>query len=205
MKFSIKFLGILAITAFAVCSAKSQADEVVISDFNNFNLTGTYEQWNDGTFTSNPTDFRVQANDFGGGFFVFGTSLDGGPDGPLRALRLDFTVNSANVSDAMNVVLFDADGTERVFRFDNLTAGPQVRTILLTDFLQDNNAGGTPGLDISNITQFHLQGTFANGNPGLLMDQTFNQLSLVTIPEPGSLIVFGATGLAILLRRSRKN
>ncbi len=205
MKFSIRFLGILAITAFAVCSAKSQADEVVISDFNNFNLTGTYVQWDSGTFTSNPTDFRVEANDFGGGFFIFGTPLDGGPDGPLRALQLDFTVNSANVADKMNVVLFDGDGTERVFRFDNLTAGPQIRTILLTDFLQDNNPGSTPGLDISNITQFHLQGTFENGDPGLLMDQTYNRLSFVSIPEPGSLLVFGATGLAILFRRSRKN
>ena len=41
--------------------------EVVISDFSSFTLDYTYEQWSGGTFTSDSTNFRVEANDFGGG------------------------------------------------------------------------------------------------------------------------------------------
>ncbi len=170
---------------------------VVLSDFTGFALSGTYVQWDFGTFTDNGTDWTVQANDFGGGWHVLAAPVDGSGSDTLE-VQLD--VNPGNVADKFNVVLIDGDGTERVYRFDNLVAGAgQTLTVPLANFLQDNNPGGVPGLDISNLTVFHLQGTFENGDPGLLMDLTFDNLALV--PEPASLGLMGLGGLTMLRRK----
>ncbi len=148
---------------------------VLLSDFGNFNLTETYAQWISGAFTSGVNDFRVQANDFGGGWKAL-PSLDATGETSLQ-VRLD--VGPANVADKFNIVLVDGDGTERVYRFDNLLVGDnQTLSIDLANFLQDNVPGAVPGLDLSNLTAFHTQGTFGNGDPGLAMDLTFDNLSL---------------------------
>ncbi|MEZ6190641.1 MAG: PEP-CTERM sorting domain-containing protein [Phycisphaerales bacterium] len=148
----------------------------LLSDFNNFNLTGTYAQWNSGSFTSGANDFRVQANDFGGGWHNLGGAVDATGETTLN-VKLD--VNSGNVADAFNIVLIDADGTQRVYRFTGLSTGDdQVLSIDLNDFLQDNAVGSVPGLDVANITEFHVQGTFGNGEPGLAMDLTLDNLSI---------------------------
>ncbi len=149
---------------------------VQLADFSNFGLTSTYNAWNSGAFTPSATDFRVQANDFGGGWRELANAIDATGETTLQ-VKLD--VNPGNVADAFNIVLIDADGTERVYRFDNLTVGQdQLLTIDLADFAQDNAVGGVPGLDLSKLTVFHLQGTFGNGSPGLPMDLTFDNLSL---------------------------
>ena len=149
---------------------------VLLSDFGDFNLTGTYAQWDSGTFTSGPDDFRVQAFDLGGGWKTFSSPIDATGETDLQ-VRLD--VNPANATNAFNVVLVDGDGTERVYRFDNLTAGDnQTLSIDLNDYHQDNAVGGVPGLDLSDLRDFHIQGTFGNGDPGLFMDLTFDNLSL---------------------------
>jgi beta-glucanase (GH16 family) len=151
----------------------------LLTDFSNFNLTGTYEQWNSGSFTSGANDYRVQANDFGGGWRNLGGAVDATGETTLN-VKLD--VNPGNVADAFNIVLIDADGTQRVYRYTNLNIGnDQVLSIDLNDFLQDNAVGGVPGLDLANIVTFHLQGTFGNGDP------TFDNLSIGT-----------ASGIALL-------
>jgi beta-glucanase (GH16 family) len=172
---------------------------VLISDFGNFNLTGTYSQWNTGTFTSAPNDFTVQANDFGGGWYDLPAPIDATGE---TTLRLNLDVNPANTADALNIVLIDADGTERVYRFDNLTVGDdQTLSIDLANFLQDNAVGSVPGLDLSSLTVFHAQGTFANGNPGLPMDLTFDNLSIgsgATVLLQGDLDGDGFVGITDL-------
>ena len=154
----------------------SQPGGVLLSDFNNFNLTGTYNQWSNGTLTSGPNDFRVQANDFGGGWKVLSSPVDATGETDLQ-VQLD--VNPGNLADAFNIVLIDGDGTQRVYQFDALTVGDnQILSIDLANFLQDNQPGTIPGLDLSNLTTFHTQGSFSNGDPGLAMDLTFDSLSL---------------------------
>jgi PEP-CTERM motif len=149
----------------------------LLSDFSNFNLSGTYVQWDAGTFTSGATDFTVQANDFGGGFFNLAAPLDATGETTLE-IKLD--VNVGNVAGAFNIVLIDADGTERVFNVSGLTVGDnQTLLVDLIDFVQDNAVGSVPGLDLSAITVFHIQGTFGNGDPGLAMDLTFDNLALI--------------------------
>ncbi len=147
-----------------------------ITDFSNINLNGTYEAWDSGIFTSGADDFRVQAGDFGGGWLDLASPVDASGE---TELIVNLDVNPANVADAFNIVLIDADGTERVYRFTGLTAGNnQTLSIDLANFLQDNSNGTNPGLDLANIVAFHAQGTFGNGNPGDDMDLTFDSLSI---------------------------
>ncbi len=149
----------------------------VLSDFSSVSFDGTYEQYDTGVFTSGANDFTIQANDFGGGFFNLAAPLDASGEGVLE-IQLD--VNAGNVSDKFNIVLIDADGTERVFRFDGVAVGDdQTLTVDLANFLQDNAAGAVAGLDLSSLTAFHVQGTFEYGNPGLAMDLTLDNLALI--------------------------
>ena len=158
--------------------------DVLISDFSSFSLDYTYAQWAGGTFTSDPTNFRVEANDFGGGgkgVSVNGTGCD--------TLQVTLDVNDTNASDKFNIVLTDADGTQRVYRFEGLATGVEelgvVLTKELTNFLQDNAPGSIPGLDLANIVGFDLQGSFSNGDPGLFMDLTFDTLEVTSVGGPG--------------------
>lgn len=151
---------------------------VVISDFDFAALGYTYAQWSGGTFTPGASNFRVESFDFGGGGLGVG-SIDGtGCD----TVQLTLDVNSPNATTDINVVLTDADGTQRVYRFSGLTTGVAdpglVVSKAVTDFLQDNAPGSTPGLDLANITGFDVQGTFGNGDPGLVLDLTFDRLEL---------------------------
>lgn len=150
---------------------------VLVEDFSGFALTGTYVQFDNGTFTDNGTDWTVVANDFGGGFFNLPAPLNATG---RTALELELDVNPGNVAQMFNIVLIDGDGTERVYRFLDLVVGnDQTLEIDLDDFLQDNAVGTVPGLDLSNITTFHIQGTFANGDPGQLLDLTLDNLALI--------------------------
>ncbi len=149
----------------------------VLSDFSSVNFDGTYDQFGTGVFTSGATDFTIAANDFGGGFFNLTAPLDATGEDTLE-IQLD--VNAGNVADKFNVVLVDGDGTERVIRYDGLVVGDnQILTVDLANFLQDNGVGAVPGLDLSNLTAFHVQGTFENGDPGLALDLTVDNLALI--------------------------
>lgn len=149
---------------------------VLLSDFSSTGFSGTYEQWNAGSLTQGAEDLRVQANDFGGGWRNFTSPIDATGQ---TTLEIELDVNPADVAGVLNVVLIDADGTERLYSFNSLTVGDdQILSIDLDNFSGDNAAGAVPGLDLSSIIAFHLQGSFANGNPGLWQDLTFDTLSL---------------------------
>ena len=180
----------LSLAAFGQVHANT-----TLSDFSNFALTGTYVVWDGSTFTPTATNFRVQApGDFGGSFKNLVPAINATGETTLE-LKLD--VNPNNVANKFNVVLIDGDGTERVYRFANVLAGAgQTLTTSLATFLQDNQPGTTPGLNISNLTVFHLQGTFENGNPGQAMDLTFDNLALTgAVPEPATLAIAGMASI----------
>ena len=168
---------ITAAVALMIVASQALAD-TTISTFSNFVPTGQYVGWTVPSFTSGPNDWRVQANNSGGAFYA--------PPGGIHAttenlLEANFDVNSADVAHVFNVVLIDGDGTERVFRYGNLAIGNDqtlTRSLLVQDaatgWLQDNQPGTTAGLDITNITTFHMQGTFAST---AALDLTFDNLA----------------------------
>jgi hypothetical protein len=171
--------------ASAMLAAVSQA-EVTISDFSSFNLTGTYGSWGSGTFTSGATAFRIQAASDGGGFKDLVPAINASGNDTI-SIKLD--VNPGNVATKFNLVLFDADGTARVYRFDGISVGNnQTFTKNVASFLQDNNVGSVPGLNLANLTAFHIQGTFENANA---IDMTFDNLSMIVAPFVPDQIING--------------
>lgn len=193
-------VGAVALAMGVVMAFAAPASAAVLSDFGNFAFTGTYETFYSGTFTSGPNDFRIQAYDFGGGWYNLPAAVDASG---ATALQIDLDVNAGNVADKFYIVLIDADGTERVFPFTGVGVGAgQSLSVDLADYFQDNAVGAVAGLDVSAITVFHIQGTFANGNPGLALDMTVDNLSLV--PEPASIALLGLSGVAIAIRRGKR-
>jgi hypothetical protein len=128
-------------------------------------------------------------------------------------LEVQFDVNPNDVAHVFNVVLFDADNTQRVFRFANLSVGADqtlTRNLYVMDpdtgWASENNAGTIAGLDISTITEWHIQGTFgAVGDANAVLDLTFDNLALRGIPEPPTMALVGLASVvpAVGYRRRR--
>ncbi|MFG0329051.1 MAG: hypothetical protein ACF8PN_04045 [Phycisphaerales bacterium] len=166
-------IGAAAIAAGVVAASPVHAD-ITLSDFSDFELSGVYEDWGFGTFTPGPTDYRVEATNFGGGWLFLDAPIDASGEDLVEVV---VTANPANVTTAFNVVLFSGAGTTQAgFRFE-ISPGTQTLTADLNnpDFF---NAGDINSWDTSDIwDQWHIQGTFENSDP---LDLTFDNLALIT-------------------------
>ena len=184
-------LRLAAVMLLVTIAAQAKAD-VLISDFSNFNQTGHYEAWNAGTFTSGATDWRVQAGNFGGGWVTFAPQINASAE---NLIEIKLTANPANVATNFNLVLFSGAPVNTAAGW-TFTVSPGAQTLTADlDTPQFFNNGSIATWDKSNIgNEWHLQGTFANENPGLAMDLTFDNLALV--PEPTSVVLVGFAAVA---------
>lgn len=135
------------------------ATEVLVTDFNNFSLDGTFDSWDTAAITSGADALRVEGVGAGGGY-----ALPGFADASAtNTLELDVTINSGD-SPNVTALLEDGDGTQYSYRFGTLANGNHVLTFPLTPIGQtigDNDssnpvAGSTPGLDLANLAAFQI-------------------------------------------------
>ncbi len=159
------------VVAAAMTATNAHAD-VTISDFSNFELSGTYEEWGWGTFSPGPDDFRVEASSFGGGWKFMDAAADASAE---NQLELIVTANPSNEATSFNVIMFSGAGaTQAGFSFtivDGLNT--YVADLNNPHFF---NAGDINSWDTSDLwDQWHLQGSFANSD---LMDLTFDDFTL---------------------------
>jgi len=207
--------------------AQAQYTTNVLSDFNNFNLSATYANWNvDGSdplnggfgftpiITSSPTGYRVQAQGYGSGAYDFASPVS--VPGATKFL-FTFTINHAMIHGDLSGLWFGpnldiSDGTHMVHLIaDNAGAGfknygPYVGpgTYTLIGSLNDQD-GGLP-LDTTTITAFNLELDPAEYGTGTPYDITYKSLALLTpVPEPSALALLslGAISLAAARRRNR--
>jgi hypothetical protein len=202
---TMRFFSAAAILSFAAAGfmpAESQA-AVVLSDLNGVASSFDYNSFT-GNTVSGPTStfFSVvtPANQFGGvGFNISPINLTGEP-----LLEVSARIGSGNANSDFNVLLQDADGTLVGYSFsassfNTSTFTTATRPIATPDFTL--NTGTTPGLDVSNITQFQFQGDFSGS---ALVPFAFDFDNIAAVPEPATLGVLAVCAVVLGLRRTRK-
>ncbi|MFO1478110.1 MAG: PEP-CTERM sorting domain-containing protein [Verrucomicrobiota bacterium] len=202
-----------------------QAQTWSLADFQNFNLSATYANWDqDGsqiiyggtgytpTLSSGPSGFTVDAQGYGSGAYDFATPLNASG---ANEFRLTFTINTTmahpdNTGLWLGPNLDISDGTHMVHMSGAnagggwLNYGPYVGPGTYTIYgpLTDQ-FGGAP-LDTSTITAFNLEFDPAEYGAGAPYSITYQSLELVATPEPTSAALLGLGGAALLALRRRK-
>ena len=203
----------LAVASGLIMSNLANAQTVTtISDFQNFNLTFTYANWNPtgsqiisggSGFTpiissgSTPGSFEVQAEQYGSGAFVLPTAMNvpGATD-----VQLTFTLNQSMaaglaVNNFMGPTFDLTDGTHQVTYFEYAHyAGPGTFTV--------DAPLGT--LNPTDITAFNLEMDPAGYGGSAPYDITYDSLVLITpAPEPTTLALLGIGAAGLLMARRR--
>lgn len=209
------FASALALTISLSMASSAHAQGTVLSDFQNFNLSATYANWdqsgsqliNGGTgFTptltsgSTPGSFEVNAEGYGSGAFNFSTPVNASG---ANEFQLTFTVNSLSGTGPfwMNFGVDISDGTHQV----HLIAANESGTLDYGNFNTGTFTlyGGLQDLNTADITAFNLEvdpAGYGSANP---YDVTYTSLELLTVPEPSTfaLVGLGAAGFLISRRR----
>lgn len=196
--------------------AQAQYTTDVICNFQNFNLSATYANWdvagsqpiNGGsgytptlTSGSTPGSFEVNAEAYGSGAYNFGTAIN---DPGATMVQLTFTINSPitpGVNDFLGPNFDLSDGTHQVQypAYDHYPITGQQYTV----------TAALNGIDPTDITAFNLEMDPAGYGYSTPYDITYDSLALLTpnaVPEPGTvaLAAIGFAGL-IIARRKPKN
>lgn len=218
------FASALALTGSLSLLSSAHAQTNVLSNFQNFNLSATYANWDsDGSQTINggtgysptltsgstPGSFEINAQGYGSGAFNFASPINASG---ANQFELTFTINSLSGTGPfwMNIGVDIADGTHLVHLTGQNTAGAyldygnfDVGTYTIYGSLNDQNGGGP--LDTSDITAFNLEVDPAGYGSGSPYDITYKSLSVANVPEPSvfALMGLGAAGVLTLRRRSK--
>jgi len=187
----------------------------VICNFQNFNLSATYANWdvagsqpiNGGSgFTpiitsgNTPGSYEVKAEAYGSGAYNFATPINAAG---ATEVQLTFTINSAltPANDFMGPNFDLTDGTHQV-QYAEYAHYPGGGTFTVTAAL------GT--INPADITAFNLEMDPAGFGYTTPYDITYDSLALLTpnaVPEPATmaLAAIGMAGLIIARRRSKNS
>lgn len=210
------FASALALTFSLSMARSAHAQTYVLSDFQNFNLSATYANWDQTgsqtiyggtgytptlTSGSTPGSFEVNAQGYGSGAFNFVTPIDASG---ANEFQLTFTINSLNGQTGpfwMNMGVDISDGTHQV----HLIAANESGTLDYGNFGPGTFTlyGGLQDLNVADVTAFNLELDPAGYGGTAPYDVTYTSLELTTVPEPSTfaLVGMGAAGLAIFRRR----
>lgn len=194
------------------CPAHAQYTTNVVSDFQNFNLSVTYANWNpDGSqafnggsgftpvITSGPTSYEVVAEQYGSGAYNLPTALNV-PGATL--VQLTFTLNSTmSITPGANDFFgpnFDlSDGTQQV-QYLEYNHYPGTGTYTVT--------ASVGSLDTTDITAFNLEfdpGSYGGSTP---YDVSYDSLVLLTpTPEPSTFALLGLGAIGFVMARRRRS
>lgn len=218
------FARILALTGSLSMIASVHAQTNILSNFQNFNLSATYAQWDaDASQTINggngysptivsgstPGSFQVTAEGYGSGAYNFASPINASG---ANQFELTFTLSGLSGTGPfwMNMGVDIADGTHLVHLTGQNTAGGFLDygnfnngTYTVYGGLTDQNGGAA--LDTSTITAFNLEVDPAGYGSSSPYTVTYQSLSVANVPEPGllSLIGMGFAGLWVVRRRGK--
>jgi hypothetical protein len=193
MKRNTGWLTAVIAIASALVTAHSAMADVTVENFNNFTPNALYGSWNTpaATITSGPTAWEVASIGYGS-LWKYEGDINGTGTSQVK-LSIDIGGDPGVVAGPI-VDLVDNNGAWATFAWYGLGAGSYELTADLST---------TPWLNVADIQHIHVE---CDPGPSLAMyDLTFNDLSLVTVPEPASLtlLALGAAGFVIARRRAR--
>jgi hypothetical protein len=197
----------IAVTGAGLMLASTASAAVQVTSYDSpFVIGSRYGAFSGvGTITQEATGVRAQATGFGG-FFHDLPALSVNGTG-MTAIKFDFTVVSGDAPPIV-AVLGDTDFTEIGFRF--FSSGPGTYSVTLplgpvgTEVPNVGNVflggpGAIEGLNLEDIDYIHTQ-IDAHGS-AVPYNVSFDNVSLVAVPEPTSLAVLAVAGAVIGRRR----
>src|SRR4051812_26513482 len=201
MKRAAASLAIGAAAPTLVITVVSAAAPVQLSSFDNpFSLDAIYGSWGApfATITSAPDRFIVRSHNYGSGYKYLGGEFNAAGN---DTVQLKVTVSEGVAG--MLVDLVDANNNGVAFRFYGLVPGGGTGGGNDYTLQMPLSAGqyftGTGILDTTRISQMNIE-----IDPGPTSDfytASFNDLSLVSVPEPTALAACALGGLLITRRR----
>ena len=187
-----------------LAATAAPANPVQLTSFDNFTLDAIYASWGApfATITSAPDRYIIRSHNYGSGYKYLGGEFDAAGN---DTVQLQVTV-SEGVAGCL-VDLVDANNNGVAFRFYGLTPGNGVNGtndyILQMPLSAGQYFTGTGVLDTTRISQMNIE-----IDPGPTNDfytASFNDLSLVTVPEPTGLAAGASVGVLVAARRRRRH
>lgn len=207
-------LAIFAALGAGLALGTSMASATEIDTFDApYALDASYASWSPfnappGVEISNPTNFEVQSTGYGSGYFsIYGHNPNQHIDASGNStVQLDASVLSG--IGGFLVDLYDGEGEGYQFGmgFGLLPGGgtgggnEYLLQVPVSSGKQVAGTLGTP-LDLSQLVSYHIEND--PGSSSQASDITFNDLSLVNVPEPTGIAACGLLGLLASRRRRR--
>lgn len=196
------FTSALALAGSLALSSPAMGD-ATITTFDNFTSDALYASWASATIASGPTSYAITATGYGSNYKYIGEPAILGAGN--THLELKVTLSGPAPADGQLgpiISLIDGDGTYANYAWFGQTLGSHTLTMAVDSPSWISAAGTTPGLDLSTLMHMHMQldpGGFATSGAYTV---SFENLNLISVPEPSSMALFGvAAALAILRRR----
>jgi hypothetical protein len=174
-----------------------------------------YPSWATATVTTNATGLRVQSSGYGSGYYVIPGPQVQTINPSATQVRLQFTVGGTAADYNWVGTPFILNDDSGSYTYGGLYSGSGNPGDPATVVWSGNTATWTLPLQAAQLAKVqtgtdHIYSFNLQFDPAVLIngrssyDVTFNSLSVVAIPEPGSLamLALGAAGVLAFLRRN---